>query len=162
MRISRDIEASGRSRGAPRPPGRRILDCRPQAPASLGGAEREADPQRGKEEAVGHCPECGGRFRGGQDICPACWERIVPGEPQQASGLRLVYATGALYEAEMIETLLENEGIPCLKVPGSGASLWPLAISSPLTWTRLYVHRENARAAGELIAEVTGGKATDA
>jgi hypothetical protein len=67
-----------------------------------------------------------------------------------------------LYEAEMIETLLENEGIPCLKVPGSGASLWPLAISSALTTTRLYVHRENRRAARALIAEVTGGEATDA
>lgn len=109
-----------------------------------------------------HCPVCSGRFRERQDICPACWERLLPGEPPREPGLRLVYATGALYEAEMIETLLENEGIPCLRMPGSGASLWSLAISSPLTWTRLYVHRENARAARVLIAEVTGGKATDA
>ena len=108
-----------------------------------------------------HCPECDRLFPSSHDLCPACWERLLPGEPRREGSLRLVYATGALYEAEMIETLLENEGIPCLKIPGSGASLWPLAIASELNWTRLYVHRENASLARDLIAEVTGRKSSD-
>jgi hypothetical protein len=62
----------------------------------------------------------------------------------------------------MIEALLENEGIPCLTVPGPGARIWPLVVSPPLGNIRLYVHREMAPAALELIAEVTGEAATDA
>jgi len=107
-----------------------------------------------------HCPECERPFPSHHDVCPVCWEHLVHGEPRREGRLRLVFATGVLYEAEMIENLLQNEGIPCLKVPSPGASLW-LAISSPIHWTRLYVHRENAPLARELIAEVTGRKSSD-
>lgn len=109
-----------------------------------------------------HCPECGRTFHSHFDICPDCWELLAPGKPQREGRLRLVFATAALYEAEMIEALLENEGIPCLKVPGSGAMLWPVVVAPPLGKTRIYVHRELAPAALELIAEVTGSRATDA
>ena len=108
-----------------------------------------------------HCPECGRSFKTPHDICPDCWERLAPGKPRRDDRLRLVFASTALYEAEMIEALLENEGIPCLKVPGPGARLWPLVVSPPLGNTRLYVHRELAPAALELIAEVTGSAVTD-
>jgi hypothetical protein len=109
-----------------------------------------------------HCGECSRTFSAGYDICPDCWERLSPGKPRQGSRLQLVYATAALYEAEMIEALLENEGIPCLKVPGPGAMLWPVVVAPPLGKTRIYVHRELAQAARELIAEITGSKVTDA
>ncbi|MFQ5598991.1 MAG: putative signal transducing protein [Candidatus Krumholzibacteriia bacterium] len=107
-----------------------------------------------------HCPECGHTFPSQQDVCPQCWEHLSPGKPRRRPRLRLVYSTTALYEAEMIENLLQNEGIPCLKIPGPGAILWPSS-ASPLALTRLYVHAELASAARELIAEVTG-EATDA
>jgi hypothetical protein len=106
-----------------------------------------------------HCRECGRTFHSRTDICPDCWERLAPGKPTQKGRLRLVYATTALYEAEMIEALLENEGIPCLKITGPGAAV---VVAPPLGTTRLYVHREMAAAALELIAEVTGSRATDA
>ncbi len=103
-----------------------------------------------------HCPDCGQTYRSNQDICPECWERLDPGRPHREPRLRLVYTANALYQAEMIETLLENEGIPCLKIPGSGAMLWPVTTASPLTMTRLYVHRDQVAAARVLISEVTG------
>lgn len=103
-----------------------------------------------------HCPDCGQTFPVQRDICPDCWERLNPGPFRREPRLRLVFTTNALYEAEMIETLLANEGIPTLKVPGSGAILWPLTTASPLTMTRLYVHRDMLSAARDLIAEVTG------
>lgn len=109
-----------------------------------------------------HCRECGRTFNARHDICPDCWERLSPGKPQQGSRLQLVFATAALYEAEMIEALLENEDIPCLKVPGPGAMLWPVVVAPPLGKTRIYVHRDLAPAALELIAEVTGSQVTDA
>ena len=103
-----------------------------------------------------HCPDCGQTYPQHRDICPECWERLDDGHPRRQPRLGLVYTTNALYEAEMIETLLANEGIPCLKIPSSGAMLWPLTTASPLTMTRLYVHRAMLGAARDLITEVTG------
>lgn len=103
-----------------------------------------------------HCPDCGQTYPATRDICPECWERLDPGRPPRDPRLRLVYTTNALYQAEMIEALLENEGIPCLKIAGSGAMLWPLTTASPLTMTRLYVHRDVVNVARDLIAEITG------
>ena len=103
-----------------------------------------------------HCPDCGKTYSLHRDICPECWERLDQGCPRREPQLQLVYTTTALYEADMIETLLTNEGIPSLKIPSSGAMLWPVTTASPLTMTRLYVHRDLASAARDLIAEVTG------
>jgi hypothetical protein len=88
--------------------------------------------------------------------------RLEPGEPSQASSLSLVFETNAFYEADMLETLLRNEGIPCLKIPSGQALLWPAASASPLTRTRLFVRADMALAASELLAEVTGGDQNDA
>ena len=114
------------------------------------------------EARLSHCPECRRSYLRSYDLCPDCWERLVPGAPRRQGRLRLVYAASGLYEAEMIEAMLANEGIPCLKVPGSGAGLWPVAVPVSLCITRLYVHRELAPTALELIAEITGNAVTDA
>ncbi len=108
-----------------------------------------------------HCPECRRAHPSRRDICPDCWERLVPGHPRRGSSLSLVFETHAFYEADMLETLLQNEGIPCLKIPSLGALLWP-ATHAPLTATRLYVRADMERAASDLIAEVTGGQNPDA
>lgn len=108
------------------------------------------------------CPECARAYPAGRDICPACWERLQPGKPRRGSSLALVFETNAFYEADMLETLLQNEGIPCLKIPSHGALLWPAAISWPRMHTRLYVRADTASAARALIAEVTGGWDADA
>lgn len=87
---------------------------------------------------------------------------LEAGEPSQASSLSLVFETNAFYEAEMLATLLRNEGIPCLEIPSGSALLWPVASAYPLTRTRLFVRADMARAASELLAEVTGGGQNDA
>jgi hypothetical protein len=110
---------------------------------------------------VRHCPECRRTYKSRLDLCPECWERLAPGGPRLGSALSLVFETGAFYEADMLETLLKNEGIPCLKIPGSGALLWPMAVTHALTRTRLYVRADMAPLATELIAEVTGGESHD-
>ncbi len=103
-----------------------------------------------------HCPDCGQTYPAVRDICPDCWERLDPGRPPRDSRLRLVFTTNVLYEAEMIETLLANEGIPCLKIPAPGATMLPVTTGSSLTMNRLYVHRDMLGAARDLITEVTG------
>lgn len=108
-----------------------------------------------------HCPECRRNFEAHYDICPDCWVLVVPGAPPPQSRLRLVYTAHAWYEAEMIEALLANEGIPCLKVPGPGARLLPVVVPVAMGRTRLYVHHEMASAALDLIAEITGSAVAD-
>jgi hypothetical protein len=70
----------------------------------------------------------------------------------------MVYETHVPYEAEMILVMLRNEGIPCMKVPGHGSVLWPLATASPLTLSRVYVHAANLALAHSLVDEVTRGE----
>lgn len=74
----------------------------------------------------------------------------------------MVYETHIPYEAEMIQVMLRNEGIPCMKVPGHGSVLWPLATATPLTRSRLYVHAANLALARSLVDEVTRGETRDA
>ena len=83
--------------------------------------------------------------------------RLEAGEPSQPGSLSLVFETSAFYEADMLATLLRNEGIPCLEIPSGSALLWPAASPYPLTRTRLFVRADMASAASELLAEVTGG-----
>jgi hypothetical protein len=109
------------------------------------------------EVLVRHCPECRRTYRTRHDICPECWERLEGGLPHRRSTLSLVFETGAIFEAEMLETLLRNEGIPCLSVPSHGGLLWTMASAYPLTWTRLYVRADMVEQAAALVAEVTGG-----
>ena len=108
-----------------------------------------------------HCPECRRPFATHRDICPSCWEHLVPGAPPREALLRLVYTASAWYEAEMIEVLLATEGIPCLKILGSGAGLLPVVVPVSMGTTRLYVHRDMAPAALDLIAEITGSVVAD-
>ena len=108
-----------------------------------------------------HCPECRRAHPSRRDICPDCWERLVPGRPRRPSSLSLVFETDAFYEADMLETLLRNEGIPCLRIPSHGLLLWP-ATYAALGPTRLYVRADTERAASALIAEVTGGQPPEA
>jgi hypothetical protein len=105
-----------------------------------------------------HCPECRRLYRTHRDVCPECWERLEDGRPASGSSLAVVFETGAVYEADMLLNLLENEGIPCLKVPGHLAQLWPLGSAHPMIRTRLYVRADMAPQAEALIAEVTGGE----
>ena len=82
----------------------------------------------------------------------------MPGAPRSGSSLSLVFETAAFFEAEMVEALLRNEGIPCLKIPSHAALLWPVTSSSALPPTRLYVRADTAPAAAALISEVMGGE----
>lgn len=108
-----------------------------------------------------HCPECGRLYPPSQDVCPECWERVAPGTPRRESDLSLVYETGAAYEADMVEALLQNEGIPCLRVPSPAALLWPVAGLNSIGSLRLFVRADMAAAAAALIAEVTWGGPVD-
>ena len=54
---------------------------------------------------------------------------LEAGEPSHPGRLSLVFETNAFYEADMLATLLRNEGIPCLEIPSSRALLWPAAIA---------------------------------
>lgn len=108
-----------------------------------------------------HCPECGRLYRPSQDVCPDCWEHVAPGTPRQNSDLSLVFETGVTYEVDMLEALLHNEGIPCMRVPSQAALLWPVAGFNPIGGLRLYVRSDMAQAARALIAEVTAGNRFD-
>ena len=104
-----------------------------------------------------HCQECGHSWPDHHDICPDCWEATQDGPPEPLGKLRVVFQTYAPYEAEMVLVMLRNEGIPCMKVPGHGSVLWPMAPASPLTLTRVYVHAGNLAWAQSLVDEITTG-----
>ena len=108
-----------------------------------------------------NCQECGRAWPTHHDICPDCWEPTQENAPEPGERLRLVYQTHTPYEAEMVQVMLRNEGIPCLKIPGQGAVLWPVATASPLTQARLYVHAGNFALAQSLVDEITGGEHPD-
>ena len=81
---------------------------------------------------VRHCQECSQEWPDQHDICPDCWVPTHEEAAEPAGRLRMVYQTHAPYEAEMILGMLNNEGIPSMRVPGHGAVLWPMATASPL------------------------------
>lgn len=103
-----------------------------------------------------HCQECGQPYPSQRDYCPECWKRTSPGPPRRQERLQLIFESTYLYEAEMIENLLRNEGIPCLKVPGCANALAPFAALTSQSSIRLYVHRATASEARSLVEEVTG------
>lgn len=107
-----------------------------------------------------HCPECRRPYPRGHDICPDCWEPLAAGAPVGASKLVLVFATGATFEADLVESLLLEEEIPVIRVPRHGATLLPLPI--PPQEQRLYVRGDMAPAARSLVAEVMGSRTQDA
>jgi hypothetical protein len=129
----------------PRPPGTLAYN-------ETSGAHPAAEPSRGG--CVRHCHECDRDFPDRHEICPDCWELLGSAPRDREPDLTLVFASDTLYEAEMVEDLLHNEGIPCLKVPGPGAALWPLGIASPLNVTRIYVPGRAEALARSLIAEI--------
>jgi hypothetical protein len=104
-----------------------------------------------------HCPDCRRRFSARHDLCPDCWTRLVDGPVPSRDRLTLVYETVAFYEADLLESLLRDEGIPCLRVPAPGALPWSLAGVPALAGLRLYVPADLGPVAAALIAEVTGG-----
>ena len=108
-----------------------------------------------------HCPECRSIYSEQRDICPDCWRRLVPGPPAR-SRLTLVHQADAFFEADLVETLLLDEGIPCLRLPALGALPPALAGLPALSGVRIYVRAEEAGVARELIAEVTGQRETEA
>ncbi len=109
-----------------------------------------------------HCPECRNVYPAPRDICPECWSRLVPGPPPRQPSLALVHEAGAFFEADLVETLLREEGIPCLRLPARGALPSALAGLAALAGVRIYVRAEEAPAARELVAEVMGRRETEA
>jgi hypothetical protein len=107
-----------------------------------------------------HCGECRRVFSARHDICPDCWEPLAAGAPAGASCLALVYQTGAWFEADIVESLLHEEGIPVVRVPRHASTALPLPVSHGSQ--RIYVRDDMAPAARALIAEVTGGRIQDA
>ena len=104
-----------------------------------------------------HCPECRRPYRPSVDVCPDCWVALVDGAPPPSGRLELVYETSAVYEADMIEALLREEDIACLRMPAHGALPGSLVGAIVLPGLQIYVRAEVASLARELIAEVTGG-----
>jgi hypothetical protein len=110
---------------------------------------------------VRHCPECRLPFAPQRDVCPECWTRLASGPPPERR-LSLVIETRAFYEADLLETALREEGIPCLRLPAHGALPWSIAGIPALAGARLYVHPEMTAAAREVVFEVLGGRETEA
>ena len=77
----------------------------------------------------------------------------MDGRPVAAHELSLVFETHALFEADLLEGVLRDEGIPCVRVP-NGVTLPPGPDS--LTRLRLYVRADMASLASVLVTEVIG------
>jgi hypothetical protein len=120
----------------------------PRAVYSFGRAATAAE-----ENDVRHCPECRRPQTARRDVCPECWVALADGRPGAAGDLSLVFETSALFEADLLEGVLRDEGIPCLRVP-NGVTLPPGA--DGLTRLRLYVRSDMAPWASDLVAEVIG------
>jgi hypothetical protein len=80
----------------------------------------------------------------------------VEGAPPEPEALTLVFETTAPFEADLVEGLLRDEGIPCLRRAARGALPTALAGLPALQGSRLFVRPDMAPLASELIAEVTG------
>lgn len=107
---------------------------------------------------IRHCPDCRRCFAARCDVCPDCWTRLAEGPAPGEDELTLVYESHVFFEADLLESLLRDEGIPCLRVPAPGALPWSLAGVPALAGLRLYVPAALAPAAAGLIDEVTGGR----
>lgn len=88
-------------------------------------------------ETGGACPFCGCEFELGASACPSCDLPLLTSEPASVGALtvsapRREFATGDLrrvavaanqVEADMLESLLRSEGIPCLVRRSAGADV---------------------------------------
>lgn len=99
-----------------------------------------------------HCPECRQPHALRRDVCPECWVVLAEGEPASRDRLSLVFETHVLFEADLLEGVFHDEGIPCVRVP-NGVTL-PTGLD--LTCLRLYVRSDMATAASTLADEVLG------
>jgi hypothetical protein len=78
---------------------------------------------------------------------------LADGQPQPGNQLSLLFETSVLFEADLLEGVLRDEGIPCVRVP-NGVTLPPGPDS--LTRLRLYVRADMAAWASDLVSVVTG------
>jgi hypothetical protein len=85
-------------------------------------------------------------------VCPDCWEPLQAGEPGRRDSLSLLYRTTALYEADLLQAALADEGIPCLRV---GSPLDP-PVGPNSRVMRVYVRADTLVAARELLASLLG------
>jgi hypothetical protein len=88
-------------------------------------------------ETGGICPFCGSEFELGASACPSCDLPLLTTEPAHVGALavrapRREFASGELrcvavaanqVEADMLESLLRSEGIPCLVRRSFGADV---------------------------------------
>jgi len=102
-----------------------------------------------------HCPECRRVYPPRFDVCPDCWATVQPGAPPERRRLSLVYVAEAVCEADMLASLLYEEGIPCLRLPAHGALPMPWGMLTQ-PGTRLYVRADMAVRARTFVAEVMG------
>jgi len=102
---------------------------------------------------VRHCPECQHSYAAPADVCPECWVSLAAGEARPAHALSLVCETAAVFEADLLEALLWDEGIPCVRVPRAHAL--PTAFA-PAQGQRVYVRADMAATAGEIAVALLG------
>jgi hypothetical protein len=106
-----------------------------------------------------HCPECRHSYPGAVDLCPRCWVHLAPGPPQAPNRLALVFETGQMFEADLVEAALRDEGIPCLRSPGQAAVAWPFGGALTQGGVRFFVPEDLAALAAEVVSEVAGDRA---
>jgi hypothetical protein len=100
-----------------------------------------------------HCPECQHTYSAQADVCPECWVNLAPGDARPAHALSLVCETDAVFEADLLEALLWDEGIPCVRVPR--ALSLPTAFA-PAQGQRVYVRADMAATATEIATALLG------
>jgi hypothetical protein len=106
-----------------------------------------------REPSVRHCPECQHTYDGPVDVCPECWVNLAPGAPRPGHALSLVCETAAVFEADLLEALLWDEGIPCVRVARAHALPPPFATAQG---QRVYVRADMAATASEIAIALLG------
>jgi hypothetical protein len=104
-----------------------------------------------------HCPDCHHTYSARTDICPECWVNLKPGGARPAHALSLVCETHAAFEADLLEALLWDEGIPCVRVP---RELSLPATLAPVAGQRVYVRADMAAVAAEIAVALLGRSGT--
>lgn len=116
------------------------------------GAEIESDTGACPACDNEHCPACNTKIEAGATTCPECRlelsakDLIVPDMKKESDDLISLFKLNDSIEAQLLKTLLEDDGIPCMVSEGGMTSFFGASTGGGFSFTRIKVMVPASRA----------------